>query len=56
MYALGYWEHIEQHMFVILYVAIPQSFLKSICEGGKLKELDKERRSPLQIAHDNVGV
>jgi hypothetical protein len=31
-------------------------FSKSICEGGKLKKLDKERRSPLQIAHDNVGV
>jgi hypothetical protein len=31
-------------------------FSKSICEGGKLKELDKEKSSPLQIAHDNVGV
>jgi hypothetical protein len=40
-------------MFVILYVA---EFSKSICEGGKLKELDKERHLPLQIAHDNVGV
>jgi hypothetical protein len=32
-----YWEHTEQHMFVILYVAIPQSFLNQFVKEENWK-------------------